>query len=705
MNSRALGTALLILVASAVGALADERVDQLTDEHRRWLQEDVVYIITDREKEVFLTLGTAEERDRFIEAFWDRRDPNPATLENEFKTEHYRRIDYANKYLGREAPKPGWRTDRGRYYIILGKPLEIQRYDGLNDVVSMELWFYQGDTSLGLPPRFNLLFFKENDIGEYQLYHPHADGPEALLRAGFSYRVNQNLAVDALEIVSMDVARASLTIDLTEPVGSFLSGRNTRDPLLLQVRPSMGVDADLARIAESPMRRVDTDYLDGYLRYGDRVSADYSFRFVPNRKYFAVLVGPKSTPFVHYSIELDPENFSLEVNEDETRFYTTVDVSAEVRDLRGNLIVINDNTVFVELTPSQMEQVSAYPFAYQGSFPLVLPGSYKLNVTLRNRATKQFTVAEEEVHVPSFGAQPGLSDIIVGYRKELAGSAGEDEHLTFQIGNNRIHPATEHVFPIGETVQVLFQVVGADPECRLRFAILDGEETLQERETRLEDYRGGPVMEEFSLLGVMGGHYQLQAQLLDPDGAVAAERSVPLTVSPRSAIPRPGFVYRKGFNVGVPGLLALARGQQLLAFGRLEEAQVELEEAVAANNPNLPMARWKLAEALLYSREADRALELLLPLKDEHSGEYGVVEGLGYAFYFKKDFAQAVAYLEKAMTLRAPDPSLLNALGDSYQELGRNEDAKAVFERSLELNPAQKGVKQRLASLGAVSSN
>ena len=190
----------------ATSAAADDREKALPELHKKWLQEEVVYIITEREKDVFLNLATVEERDRFIDAFWEKRDPNPATLENEFKTEHYRRVDYANRILGRDAPMPGWRTDQGRFYIKLGEPDEIQRYDGLNEIVTMQLWIYTGDARLAQPARFNLLFFKDNDIGEYQLYHPWGDGPEQLVRGADMYRANQNLAVDLLETVSMDLA-------------------------------------------------------------------------------------------------------------------------------------------------------------------------------------------------------------------------------------------------------------------------------------------------------------------------------------------------------------------------------------------------------------------------------------------------------------------------------------------------------------------
>ncbi|HEX9725481.1 MAG TPA: GWxTD domain-containing protein, partial [Vicinamibacteria bacterium] len=266
----------IALIALAGASFADERLDKLNPEHRKWIEEEVVYIITDQERDVFLSLPTIADRQGFMDAFWERRDPDPATPANEFKDEHYERLDYANRIYGRDAPRPGWKTDRGKFWIILGKPHEIQSYDGLNEVVSTEIWFYNGDPKYGQPPRFNLVFFKKQDIGEYELYSPMGDGPEALLRAGSGpfYRTDQNLAVDALEIVSMDLARASLTVDLTEPVGSFLAARNSRQPLTSFVKVPINVENVIANIEESPQRRVSVDYLDAYLRYKDKVTAD-----------------------------------------------------------------------------------------------------------------------------------------------------------------------------------------------------------------------------------------------------------------------------------------------------------------------------------------------------------------------------------------------------------------------------------------------
>jgi len=99
---------------------------ELSKTYKRWLDEDVVYIITDEERKAFKQLSNDEERDQFIEAFWQRRDPTPDTEENEFREEHYRRIEYANEHFA--AGVPGWRTDRGRIYIMYGPPDEIEAH-------------------------------------------------------------------------------------------------------------------------------------------------------------------------------------------------------------------------------------------------------------------------------------------------------------------------------------------------------------------------------------------------------------------------------------------------------------------------------------------------------------------------------------------------------------------------------------------------
>lgn len=113
-------------------------------QYNAWIAEDVHYIAEIHERTAFLRLHTNEERERFIEQFWLRRDPDPATLANEYKDEHYRRIAYANQRFA-EAARPGWRSDRGRIYIVNGPPDEIQVHPNAGaQEFPYERWLYHG---------------------------------------------------------------------------------------------------------------------------------------------------------------------------------------------------------------------------------------------------------------------------------------------------------------------------------------------------------------------------------------------------------------------------------------------------------------------------------------------------------------------------------------------------------------------------------
>src|SRR4029077_19544099 len=121
---------------------------------RKWLDEDVAYVITSEERAAYKALKTDEEREQFIEQFWLRRDPTPDTVENEFKEEHYSRIAYANERYA--SGIPGWKTDRGRIYILYGKPAEVESHasggtyerpiqegGGTTSTFPFEIWRYR----------------------------------------------------------------------------------------------------------------------------------------------------------------------------------------------------------------------------------------------------------------------------------------------------------------------------------------------------------------------------------------------------------------------------------------------------------------------------------------------------------------------------------------------------------------------------------
>ena len=136
----------------------------------KWLNEDVVYIISDEERTTFENLRFDEEREHFIENFWLRRDPTPGTPENEFKVEHYERIAYAERRFS--WTQPGWTTDRGRILILLGKPDEIESHPrasttGGSPTYPYEMWSYKYIEGLGRNATFT--FIDPAETGEYRL--------------------------------------------------------------------------------------------------------------------------------------------------------------------------------------------------------------------------------------------------------------------------------------------------------------------------------------------------------------------------------------------------------------------------------------------------------------------------------------------------------------------------------------------------------
>lgn len=144
--------------------------------YKTWLDQDVVWIITDQEREAFKHLSNDEERDAFIENFWQRRNPTPDSPENEYRDEHYRRIAYANEHFA--AGKPGWMTDRGHIYIAYGKPDDIESHPsggeyerpmdeggGSTSTFPFEIWHYRYIEGIG--DNIDLEFVDTCQCGDY----------------------------------------------------------------------------------------------------------------------------------------------------------------------------------------------------------------------------------------------------------------------------------------------------------------------------------------------------------------------------------------------------------------------------------------------------------------------------------------------------------------------------------------------------------
>src|SRR3989449_1193701 len=157
---------------------AKQTLKELDTPYRKWLDEEVVYIIQPEERTAFLQLSTNEEREQFIEQFWQRRNPNPDLAENSFKEEHYRRVAYANERFA--SGIPGWKTDRGRIYITFGPPAEIESHPS-GGSYNREIWEGGGTTSTfpferwryrhidGIGDDIEIEFVDKSMSGEYRM--------------------------------------------------------------------------------------------------------------------------------------------------------------------------------------------------------------------------------------------------------------------------------------------------------------------------------------------------------------------------------------------------------------------------------------------------------------------------------------------------------------------------------------------------------
>lgn len=180
---------LFLSLSPAFSRFSEQKTEPMSEAARQWLEEVVAYIITPAERELFLSLPNEEERGKFIDNFWKKRDPNPATPENEFKIAYYRRIAFANKFFG-TAGIPGWRTDRGRIFILLGPPNEVQNdYLASRDSLSQpgaiqETWTYWDLPNPNLPYSLEFTFIDRYGTGNYEL------------ATGRGYRDNASFALD-----------------------------------------------------------------------------------------------------------------------------------------------------------------------------------------------------------------------------------------------------------------------------------------------------------------------------------------------------------------------------------------------------------------------------------------------------------------------------------------------------------------------------
>ncbi len=674
-----------LIVIAVVLALYGDSGDtkNLPERHKKWLEEEVVYIITALEKEVFLKLESDRERDQFIEAFWNQRDPTPGSPENEFRTEHYRRINHANHFFGRSAPIAGWRTDRGEIYIILGEPNDITRFTGETQVYNTEVWFYQGMTKYGLPPGFNLVFFQEGGIGEYRLYSPLADGPQALMTSYFGDHADYIAAYQQLREFEPELASVSL---------SLIPGERS----LALDRPSMSSDILIQRVFTMPSREVKEKYAQKFLDLKDIVEVEYSANYIDNNAVIEILKDPSGVYFVHYAIE--PERLS--VNEYENKFYTTLKLNGTITDMEGKQIHQFEKDINFNFNQEQMRDIRRRPLSLRDLFPLI-PGSYKMSVLVKNVVSKEFTSIERDLLIPGDQDELQMTSFIMGYATEQKPLA-KDRMRPFQLGTHQLYFQANRTFTLQDKLVLAFQIHGLKEthieRGELRYNFLKNGEPFRTETKAITDYIERPnFTEQFTLLDFSPAHYRIELSLVI-DGQEVIYETDEFDVTHQAAIARP-WIYSKLMPGVENPAYSYIIGTQLFNSGKVEEARTYIEEAYR-KRPDSVQYAINLAKLYMLMEEYTKIEALLLPLFDKPDPPlYDVFFVLGRAYQALGELSKAIELFNSALDHYGINTNLLNSVGECYFQIGEIEEALAAWEKSLEINPDQPELKRSLEAI------
>lgn len=654
----------------------------LPEKYRKWLEEEVVYIITPLEREVFLQLTTDRERDMFIEAFWKHRDPNPSTPENEFKIEHYRRINYANHFF-RESPKPGWMTDRGRMYIILGEPNDIQRFTGKSAIYPCEVWFYQGKTDLGLPPAFHLVFFQQGGIGEYRLYSPSKDGPQALLTSYEGDPIDYQAAYEQLREIEPELANVSLSLIPGEESASI-------------GRPSLSSDILVQRIETTPRRLVEEKYAQKFLQYKDIVEVEYTANYIDCDALIKVIESEREFPFVHLALE--PQRLSVE-QIDSHKYFSHLKVNVSVTTLDGKMVYQFDRSITLNLDRDQLAAASRQPFNFHDLFPLV-PGRYRLAILVKNEVSKEFTSYEQVLEVPK-PSGPHLTPLILGYK--LTRQEGPVNNLkAFRLGPFQLYAQPGRVFSPSETLYLGFQVRNLRKEdlakASLHYSLIREELEVWSLVRKATEYPDWPlIIEALELKSFSPAHYRVKASLLIEDREVSLVQEE-FDLSHQTVIPRP-WVHSRILPPSSDALYDYIIGTQYFNLGQLEDAEIYLAKA-HARRPDSPDFSMNLAQIYMQKGEFAKVIDLLAPFMDpKNPPRYELMFSLAMAYRKVNQFERALQIIDQAIAHYGINIHLLNLAGECHLHLGQRLEALQAFQKSLELLPNQPEIQRLVDSL------
>jgi GWxTD domain-containing protein len=420
---------------------------ELEGPYRKWLNEDVTYIITDEERQAWKRLNTDEEREQFIEQFWLRRDPTPDSAENEYKEEHYRRIAYANERFA--SGIPGWKTDRGRIYITFGPADEVESHPsggsyerpyeeggGTTSTYPFEKWRYRWIEGIGTD--IIIEFVDPTMTGEYRMTMDPSE-KDALL-----YVPNAGLTLSEQMGLSDKSDRFSRTDGTRLGTGD--------SPLPMRMNQFERLE-QFAKLQKPPaVKFKDLEAM---------VTSTIKFNLLPMKARADFIRMTNSTILTNVTIQFDKKDLQFQQKEGIAK--AIVNIYGRITTMSRRVSNVFEDVVTVESPAELLAQASKGASIYQKSIPLA-PGTYRLNVVCKDVVGGNMNNYEMALHVPHYDeSKLGTSSIILADLIEPVPtrSIGTGQ---FVIGTTKVRPRLSESFRADEKMGIYFQVYNFSPD-------------------------------------------------------------------------------------------------------------------------------------------------------------------------------------------------------------------------------------------------
>jgi GWxTD domain-containing protein len=670
-----------------------EAIKKLSPHHKFWF-DMVTHISTREERDVFLRLSNDRDKDMFINAFWLQRDPTPGTPSNEYKTEIEKRFSEANEQFGRTSGRPGWMTDRGKFYMILGKPNSIDRFDSKPGLYPARVWFYYGDKSLGLPTYFNITFFQPKGTTEWKLYNPATHGPDKLMILHQPVDRDDYVTLySKIYKIAPTLAHASISMLPNEALGNYNFSISLRSNLIL------------SNIYDAPKRKINVSYATNFLNYKGFVNVDASINYIENT-HLVSISRYERFGFNFVNISVKPKQLSLGYSDEKGQYYFNLELSVSLKKGEDFIHQYSKNFDFY-IDPDNVESLKGNGVVLHDSFP-VLPGKYKLMVFVKNTVGKEFTYFDMDIESKPQGAMAMLSTPVLGYKLE---DRADNFFSPYRLKRRKLFVDTDKTFRVKERPYLWLGVYNLSKELWQNGKLVIHLRGLNERakfkktfQLNLNNYEYDKNLNIFYRLsetGLSPDYYELEIRLLDKLGILVDKQGSNFSVSPMKSVGYPMETFKRS-RLDNPYLMYFIMGNQYENVGNYSQAEKLYEQSVS-NRPGFGKGHVALLTVLNRTKKYTRVLVEVEKIKNikELQFDYYLIKGT--ALYGMKDFNAALDELLKANKIYNSDIRVLNLLGFTLANLKNYPEAIKALEASLNLDrqqpfirKAHKELKQKL---------